>query len=206
MASNVLQKIVLMATGCMCTLGMIMVSEALRDWWNKGSNSSPIEEVVYCPSQGDSSEDTCPVIMQEVAAQLEEIDHIQDVATDPVESFEHYSSASKLLMATRLLKTNRGGEKLVHCGYMYHLQRTGRENVSYWTCVRKPECAGRVKLARNGSLTVTVTREHNGHAPNNDEAVVEETVQCMKRKALSEPEGLPRRSHRIRGVPKRYSP
>ena len=55
-----------------------------------------------------------------------------------------------------VIKTNKGGKKLVHEGYVYVVDKE-RDNKIYWRCEKRGLCSGR--LISNGEV-ISLTREH----------------------------------------------
>ena len=78
-----------------------------------------------------------------------------------------------------LIRSQRGGSKLVEGGYVYGVQRRVGE-VKHWLCEMRGVCNARVQT--QGTEIFKCTNEHL-HAPDEQPVSCNETKICIKRKA-----------------------
>ena len=79
----------------------------------------------------------------------------------------------------RLIKSQRGGNKLLERGYIYGMQRRAGD-VTHWLCEQRGICKARVHT--KGMEVVKRTNEHT-HAPNEQDESCCETKAEIKRRA-----------------------
>ena len=88
--------------------------------------------------------------------------------------------------AFQLLQSKRGGEKLLHQGFLYNLRYAAKNGTRTWCCEKGPKvCGGEVKTRLEGLRTVIQQVKLHTHLPTPDKAVAEQ-VRAKARAAASQ--------------------